>query len=236
MTTRIFTGTSGFSFPEWKGTFYPAGLKEPDMLAYYASKLGVVEINNTFYRMPKTALLEGWAAKVPADFRFVLKASQKITHIARLVGTADNVAYLWNTAQVLGDRLGPLLFQTPPNLKRDDSRLTSFLGELPVGCRAAFELRHPSWNTPETLDLLRGHGQAAWCLADVDDAAEPELPTTAPFVYLRLRRTAYDEEALVRWRDRIRASGVAEAYVFFKHEDGGVGPRLAERLGELAKV
>jgi uncharacterized protein YecE (DUF72 family) len=231
---KVFAGTSGFSFPEWKGSFYPERIKPDQMLGYYAERLGVVEINNTFYRMPKTSVLEGWATQVPDDFRFVLKASQKITHIARLKDTADNVAYLCQQAQALGPKLGPILFQTPPNLKRDDDRLARFLADLPAGLPCALEMRHPSWSDPAVLELVRSHGACSWCTADVDDAPEPEVAVTARFAYVRLRREAYDEARLVAWLERLRAAGLAEAYVFFKHEDGGIGPKLAQRFVELA--
>lgn len=233
---QVFTGTSGFSFPEWKGSFYPDKIKPDQMLAYYAERLGVVEINNTFYRMPKASVLEGWAAQVPDGFRFVLKASQKITHIARLKDTADNVAYLCQQAQALGPKLGPILFQTPPNLKRDDERLARFLADLPAGLPCALEMRHPSWSDPAVLDLVREHGACAWCTADVDDADEPEVMPTARFAYLRLRRAEYDEDALGRWLARLHDRGLEQAFVFFKHEDGGIGPRLAQRFAELAHL
>jgi uncharacterized protein YecE (DUF72 family) len=229
-----WVGTSGFSYDEWVGTFYPDDLATKDRLSFYASRLPAVEINNTFYRMPKTSVLEGWAAQVPGRFRFVLKASQKITHIKRLKAeAADETAYLLRTAAVLGDRLGPILFQMPPNLKKDLERLEAFLAFLPDGTRAAFEFRHESWKDEAAYALLRGRN-LAWCVADVDEEPEPEVPATADWGYLRLRRTAYDDAALTRWADRARAAGWKESFLFFKHEDEGTGPKLAARFLEVA--
>lgn len=232
---RWQVGTSGFSYDEWVGTFYPEDLPAKERLSYYASKLPAVEINNTFYRMPKASVLEGWASQVGEDFRFVLKASQKITHMKRLKPEcADETQYLLRTAGTLGARLGPLLFQLPPNLKRDLDRLDGFLALLPEGTRAAFEFRHESWRDDEVAARLRARNLAL-CSADVDDEDEPPVVATADYGYLRLRRTAYDDDALRRWRDRAIAAGWAEAYLFFKHEDEGTGPRLAGRFLELAR-
>lgn len=227
-------GTSGFSYDEWAGVFYPEDLPSKERLAYYASKLPSVEINNTFYRMPKASVVEGWAAQVGDDFRFVLKASQRITHIKRLkTEAADETDYMLRTAGVLGPKLGLVLFQMPPNMKKDLERLDGFLGLLPAGTRAAFEFRHESWRDEEVYARLRAH-DLAWCTADVDEEDEPAVVSTAGYGYLRLRRTAYDEDALLRWRDRVRATGWSDAYLFFKHEDAGTGPKLAARFLELA--
>ena len=233
-TVRWWVGTSGFSYDEWKGSFYPEDLPSKGRLTYYASKLPTVEINNTFYRMPKASVLEGWGAQVPEDFRFVLKASQKITHMKRLKPEcADETEYLLRTAATLGPKLGPLLFQMPPNMKLDLPRLEGFLAFLPEGTRAAFEFRHESWRDDAVAAALRARNLAL-CVADVDEADEPPLVSTADYGYLRLRRIAYDDDALRRWRDRVRAAGWADAYLFFKHEDEGTGPRLAGRFLELA--
>lgn len=230
-----WVGTSGYSYKEWKGNFYPEKLPAKDMLAHYGGKLTGVEINNTFYRLPKASVLEGWAAQVPESFRFVLKASRRITHFARLKDDATEATdYLLDTATALGPRLGNVLFQLPPNFKADVPRLEAFLERMPEGTRAAFEFRHESWLTPETHEVLRAHN-AALCLADADDADEPAFVATADWGYLRLRRTSYDEEDLKRWLARVRDSGWTDAYVFFKHEDEGTGPRLAGRFLELAR-
>ncbi len=224
---RLRAGTSGYSYKEWKGPFYPEKLPAKEMLGYYAERLPAVEINNTFYRLPKTSVLETWAAQVPEDFRFVLKASRRITHFKRLKEAGDETAYLLRTVAVLGDRLGALLFQLPPNLACDLERFDSFLTLLPEGGRIAFEFRHPSWlEEPGVSDRLRDHGAA---LVAVDDAEAPleELVETADWGYLRLRGEGYGAEELAAWQTRIRATRWGEAFVFFKHEDAGAGPKLA---------
>src|SRR5262245_56057918 len=222
---RVLAGTSGFSYKEWKGSFYPEDLPAEEMLAYYSARLPAVEINNTFYRMPKPSLLEGWAAQVPAEFRFILKASQRITHRKRLKEAGDEVAYFFQTASTLGDRLGPTLIQLPPNLKKDLPRLESFLSVLPEGPRVAFEFRHASWFEDDVFAALRAKG-AALCIAEDEELATP-LVATAGWGYLRLRRQDYDDAAVAAWAERVRAQTWTEAYVFFKHEDAGPGPRLA---------
>ncbi len=231
---RLRAGTSGFSYKEWKGPFYPEKLPAKDMLSYYAERLSTVEINNTFYRMPKREMLEGWASKVPEDFVFVLKASRKITHHARLKeAAADSVEYLWDVANVLGPHLGPILFQLPPNMKKNTDRLVSFMGTLPEGLRAAFEFRNESWFDDEVYGALRERGQAL-CLADTDDGDTPELVSTTDWGYLRLRREDYTDAALRAWKSAITAQPWKEAFVFFKHEDEAVAPRLAHRLLTLS--
>jgi uncharacterized protein YecE (DUF72 family) len=228
---RVLAGTSGFSYKEWKGSFYPEDLPAEEMLSHYAARLPAVEINNTFYRMPKPALLEGWAAQVSPEFRFVLKASQRITHRKRLKEAGEEVAYFFKTAATLGDRLGPALFQLPPNLKKDLPRLESFLGVLPEGARAAFEFRHASWFEDDVFAALRSRG-AALCVAEDEELATP-LVATAEWGYLRLRRQDYDDAAVAAWAEKLRGQAWSEAYVFFKHEEAGAGPRLATRLLEL---
>lgn len=229
---RVRTGTSGFSYPAWEGHFYPTGTKRPDMLSFYAGKLGAVEINNTFYRMPKADLLERWRDSVPESFRFVLKASRRITHHQRLRDAGDSVEYLFDTAKVLGEQLGPFLFQLPPYLRRDDDRLAAFLERLPAGLRAAFEFRHASWFDDAVFALLEEAG-AALCVADAGGDHDAPLEATTDFGYLRLRREDYDEAALRSWADRIRRQPWRETYVFFKHEDEGAGPRMAARFESL---
>ena len=202
------------------------------MLSFYASRLGSVEINNTFYRMPKTDLLEGWRDAVPDGFRFALKASRRITHQQRLRDAGDSVDYLFRTAGVLGERLGPFLFQLPPYLRRDIDRLSSFLDVLPDGMRAAFEFRHASWFDDDVFSLLAGAG-ASLCIADAGGDHDAPLVATADFGYLRLRREDYDEAALRTWAERIRRQTWGETYVFFKHEDEGAGPRMAAQFEAL---
>ncbi len=196
------------------------------MLGFYATRLGAVEINNTFYRMPKADLLERWRDSVPDGFRFALKASRRITHHQRLRDAGDSVDYLFRTAEVLGERLGPFLFQLPPYLKRDVDRLASFLEILPDGLRGVFEFRHASWFDDEVFALLETAG-ASLCIADSGSNHDAPLVATADFGYLRLRREDYDEAALRSWAERIRLQPWREAYVFFKHEDEGAGPRMA---------
>jgi uncharacterized protein YecE (DUF72 family) len=229
---KLYVGTSGFSYKEWKGSFYPEDLPAGEMLRYYAERLPAVEINNTFYRLPSERLLVEWAEQVPEGFRFVLKASQKITHFKRLRGAEPETEVLLRVAGALGDHLGPLLFQLPPNLKADLPRLEAFLELLPLGARPAFEFRHPSWSEAGTREALRAHG-CALCIADVDEEPEPTIEATANWGYLRLRRQEYDDAALLAWAQRIAEQPWSEAYVFFKHEDAGAGPRLAKRFLEL---
>jgi uncharacterized protein YecE (DUF72 family) len=225
---QVLVGTSGYSYKGWKGSFYPEELKAADMLRHYAQRLQTVEINNTFYRMPKASLLEHWAEQVPESFVFVLKGSQRITHRLRLKDADDAVAYLFATAATLGAKLGPVFFQLPPYLKKDVARLRSFLALLPVERPVAFEFRHETWFDEEVYGALRERG-VALCAADTDesgDAGAPIVPT-ASWGYLRLRRADYSEGDLRAWADRIRAQSWERAFVFFKHEDAGKGPALA---------
>jgi len=228
MILRI--GTSGYSYKEWKGSFYPGSLTPADMLSFYAARLGTVEINNTFYHMPTQKVLEGWASQVPDTFRFVLKASQKITHYKRLKGVEEEAEYLVRTARMLGPRLGALLVQIPPNLARDDERLSTFLN-LVSGVRVAFEVRHPSWLEPDVFSLLEKH-EVALVVSQTDEEPEPRLVRTAPWGYLRLRKTSYTPAELAEWSKKIAEQGWDEAFVFFKHEQ--IAPDLAQQLSEAA--
>ena len=229
---RVLAGTSGFSYKEWRGSFYPEDVSANDVLRVYAERLPAVEINNTFYRMPRESVVEGWAAQVPDDFRFSIKATRRITHIKRLKGVEEEVGYLLNALQMLGPKLGIVLFQLPPNFKADPDVLDAFLQLLPPGAPAAFEFRHESWDDDAIRARLAQAG-ATLCQADVDDAPEPELFPTTERGYVRLRRAQYDREALARWVDRVRSQPWKDAYVFFKHEDEGVGPALAQSFLEL---
>jgi uncharacterized protein YecE (DUF72 family) len=232
MNLRV--GTSGFSYPEWKGSFYPEKIKSADMLRFYAERFGTVEMNNTFYRMPTPKTVTAWAEQVPPDFRFVLKAPQRITHFQRLQGVEENVVFFLNSAIVLADRLGPLLFQLPPNMKKDLDRLTALLGLFPAHIPVAMEYRHESWFSDDVYDAMRAK-QVALCIADTDEGDTP-LVSTAPWGYLRLRREAYDDADLTAWHQKIRGQPWESAYVFFKHEDEGTGPRFARRFVELGGV
>ena len=218
---EFFVGTSGFSYKEWKGSFYPGDLKNADMLRYYGERFSAVEINNTFYRMPKAEMLEGWTGQVPEGFLFILKASQQITHRKRLKKeTGEPLAYLLKTAEALGDRLGPVLFQLPPNFKKDLDRLRDFLAYLPEGRPFAFEFRHESWADDEVREALRARNCALVC-ADTEDSGEEGAPIvpTADWGYLRLRRCDYTPEELAPWVERVRRQDWKRAFVFFKHED-----------------
>ena len=229
---ELYTGTSGWAYQEWRGPFYPADLKNDGMLAYYAGRLRAVEVNNTFYRMPARGALAKWREQVPATFRFVLKASRRITHQSRLTD-ADSLAFLLQSATgELGESLGGYLFQLPPFLRKDAPRLRDFLALLPPGCPAAFEFRHASWFDDEVYAALRDRG-ACLCVAESGEDVDTPFVATADWGYLRLRREDYDDAALERWAARLRETAWSRAYVFFKHEDAGAGPRLAARFLEL---
>jgi uncharacterized protein YecE (DUF72 family) len=229
----LYVGTSGFSYKPWKGKFYPEDLPDDQMLRFYAEHFQSVEINNTFFRMPKPAVLAGWAQQVPEDFRFVLKGSRAITHMRRLKNAGEPVAYLLEVAGALKDRLGPLLFQLPPNFKKDASRLRDFLGLFPAGARVALEFRHQSWFDEEVFALLREH-RAALCIAEAEDELEIPFVSTADWGYLRLRMPDYTDAELKKWVKQIRGQKWTDAFVFFKHEDEAKGPELAKRFLKLA--
>jgi uncharacterized protein YecE (DUF72 family) len=225
---RLLAGTSGYSFKEWKGTFYPADLKADGMLGYYATKFPTLEINNTFYRLPKEKVLLEWAAQVPEQFSFALKASQRITHYTRLKTESESlVAFLLKNTAVLGGRLGPILFQLPPNLKKDLERLRAFLNYLPSDRRYTFEFRHESWWDEDVFAVLRDR-DIAMCISE---QAELKCPVvcTASWGYLRLHRLDYDDAALSEWARCVTGQPWSEAYVYFKHDEGvGSGPPAVE--------
>jgi len=231
---RLHVGTSGFAYKQWKPDFYPAKLKAADMLRYYAAQLPSVEINNTFYRMPSPKLVEGWRDETPESFRFTLKAPQRITHFAKLSGVGELVERFLEAATTLGPRLGCMLFQCPPWLRYDASLLDGFLAALPTdGFRFAMEFRHASWSAGEVKEKLAARN-VAWCDVDGDDR-EPGVEQTArDFLYLRLRRSAYDEPLLEAWAAALAphlAAGT-DVYLYFKHEDDPSGVRYARRLLE----
>lgn len=228
---RVAVGTSGYAYKEWKGSFYPADLKADEMLRFYGTQFRTVEINNTFYRMPSEKLLLGWSQQVPDGFTFVLKASQRITHQKRLKDANEEVGYFLRTASVLGEKLGPTLFQLPPNFKKDLARLKDFLALLPRRWRAALEFRHASWYDDEVYEALRAHN-AALCAADTDEE-DAKLVATADWGYLRLRHMAYDETQLRGWAERIGQQPWTDAFVYFKHEDEATGPKLAAQFIQL---
>jgi uncharacterized protein YecE (DUF72 family) len=230
---RVWVGTSGYNYPEWKGTFYPADLPATTMLPYYAEHFSTVEINATFYRMPNAKTVGGWAAATPEGFTFVLKAPKRITHDARLRDVDEPLRYFCDTAGALGSKLGSLLFQLPPNFKKDLGRVGDLLVLLPPGLRCAFEFRHDSWFADDVYELLRSRN-AALCIADTEKGTTP-LIATADFGYFRLRDEGYSEEDLRGWSQTVRRLGVAwrDAFIYFKHEESGTGPALARRLQAL---
>jgi uncharacterized protein YecE (DUF72 family) len=231
--SRLVAGASGYSFKEWKGAFYPNDLKPDAMLAFYAERLPTVEINNTFYRMPRTAMLETWAATTPAAFRFAIKASRRITHLARLKveSAADPLGYFYRNLAALGDKRGPVLFQLPPNLKKDVPRLAAFLALLPPDHRAAFEFREESWYSDDVYDALTGAG-ATLCLSERSDDAPPPMVETAPWGYVRLRLEHYDDAALRGWAERLATTSWQRIHVYFMHEP--TAPAYARTLMQLA--
>jgi uncharacterized protein YecE (DUF72 family) len=231
---RLWPGTSGFSYKEWKGSFYPEDLPDAGMLAFYAERFPAVEINNTFYRMPTRKLLEGWAEQVPAGFRFALKASRKITHQKKLADAGDEVRYLVETSRALADRLGPTLVQLPPWLKKDVPLLADFLSLVPADFRVAVEFRSSSWLDDEVYAALEAAG-AALVVSDTGKG-DPPVIRTAPFGYARLRRVEYGEADLEEWARRLRGPGWEDLFAFFKHEDEGTGPRLAGRFREIVQA
>ena len=230
---NLFVGTSGYSYKEWKGNFYPEDLPAKEMLAYYSRRLPAVEINNTFYRLPQPNMIENWKEQVPEGFRFSIKATQRITHIKRLKNCAEETKYLIETAKLLGERLGVVLFQLPPNSKKDAERLREFLECLPPETRAAFEFRHESWFDDETFNLLRAR-DSALVVSDTDEKPLSSITSTSDWGYLRLRRTSYAEKDLGDWMKRVQEQKWNDAFVFFKHEDEGVGPKLAAQFIKLS--
>jgi uncharacterized protein YecE (DUF72 family) len=230
---RWHIGTSGYSYAAWKGKFYPPRLPSRAMLGYYASRLDTVEINSSFYRIPAAAALAAWAAQVPSDFCFALKAPRRITHEHRLHDAARPTHQLLTAVAALGRHRGPLLFQLPPDLAIDRERLYAFLAVLPPQLPAAFEFRHPSWHEASVYRALREHGFAL-CTAETDDAAHP-LVAPAEWGYLRLRRSRYSDDDLRHWSARAGAQSWRDVYVYFKHDDAARGPAFARRLREIVE-
>lgn len=229
---KTWIGTSGFQYAEWKGSFYPEDLPASKMLPYFAERLATTEINYTFHRIPSPKTIENWLAQTPPNFRFALKAPQKITHFARLRDCQDTLGYFCRVVSALGDRLGPILFQLPPNFKKNAEVLSAFLRELPT-MRAAFEFRHESWLDEEIFALLRERN-VALCLADTEKLAAPTA-VTADYGYLRLRREDYSAADVARWTQFVREKkgNWQDVFVYFKHEEAGTGPKLAAQMIEL---
>lgn len=230
---RLLAGASGYSFKEWKGTFYPQDMKPDGMLAFYSARLPTVEINNTFYRMPRAEVLENWAQTVPQDFRFAIKASRRITHMSRLKAesSADPLAFLYRNLASLGTKRGPVLFQLPPQSKKDLPRLVEFLSLLPPDHRAAFEFRNDSWFSDDVYEALK-NADASLCLSEREDATLPPLIETVPWGYVRLRLEDYTEEQLRIWTARLLATNWREIYVYFMHEP--TAPAYAALMMRLA--
>jgi len=230
----IYVGTSGYSYKEWKGSFYPTNLSPKDMLAYYAERFKTVELNNTFYRLPKPNMIESWMAQVPKDFRFSVKASQGITHFRRLKDAAAATRTMLNVMSTFQDRLAAVLFRMPEDFEKDIERLETFLKALPADTRAVFEFRHPSWFDDEVLALLRSQNRVL-CVSDRDEMPLDHIDKTADWGYVRLRRVNYSDADLKTWAKRIKAQKWKDTYVFFKHEDKGTGPKLAAQFHRLAR-
>lgn len=216
---KVLAGASGYSFKEWKGSFYPERMKPDGMLAFYAERLPTVEINNTFYQMPKATVLENWSRQTPESFRFAIKASRRITHFSRLEAekARDSVEYLYRNLATLGDKRGPVLYQLPPFLKKDLARLTDFLAVLPLGHQAAFEFRNDTWFDDEVYAALKAGG-ASLCHSEREDNEPPPLVETAPWGYVRLRLETYSDQDLERWARRLDKTGWRQIYVYFMHE------------------
>jgi uncharacterized protein YecE (DUF72 family) len=232
----IWVGTSGYNYPEWKGSFYPETLSAAKMLPYYAERFPTVEINYTFYRAPTEKILDGWNKATPEQFKLTLKAPKRITHDARLRDCADRVRQFMETAATLGPKLGALLFQLPPNLKKDLALLDTFLDAFPPRVCAAFEFRHPSWFEADVFDRLRARNLAL-CVADSEKLSAP-MEITADYGYFRLRDEGYGPADIERWAEVIveKTAGCKDVFVYFKHEEEGKGPEfgrmLMERLGQ----
>jgi uncharacterized protein YecE (DUF72 family) len=231
---KILTGTSGYGYKEWKGKFYPEKISPKEMLLFYAKHLAAVEINYTFYHMPQEAVLASWSEQVPDDFVFAFKAPQVITHLKRLRDVSAETEHFFRSLSVLDQKLGPVLFQFPKSFHADLLALEDFLALIPGSISCAFEFRSPSWLGTEIIDLLRGR-ECSLCIADSDENPTNEIISTAPWGYLRLRRSDYTDADLSSWLERILAQKWQKAFVFFKHEEEAKGPEMAIRFREFAR-
>jgi uncharacterized protein YecE (DUF72 family) len=227
---RLYAGTSGFAYPGWAPRFYPPGLRGPDLLPYYASRLPAVELNNTFYARPTAAKVAGWVSATPDAFRFVVKAQRGTTVRALYGSAAESVPWLTETLPGFGERLGAVLFRIDAKSVRDDGRLAGLLAAWPSSIPLVVEAQNPTWHVDETFAALRAAG-AVLCTTDLDDQQEtPDIRRTGPFLYLRLRRTTYDDAALDAWAARIAPflDDGMDAYVLFRHDEDGTGALHAE--------
>jgi uncharacterized protein YecE (DUF72 family) len=229
---KLYVGTSGYGYKEWKGKFYPEKISPKEMLRFYAERFGTVEINNTFYHMPQESVLRSWADQVPDDFVFAFKAPQVITHMKRLKHVDEEAEYLFRTLSILEGKMGPVLFQFPKSFHADLPALNYFLALIPSTISCAFEFRSPSWLTAEILALLRERG-CSLCIADTDEDPAKEIISAATWGYLRLRRSDYTDADLLGWKERILSQKWKRAFVFFKHEEEAKGPEMAMRFREL---
>jgi uncharacterized protein YecE (DUF72 family) len=230
---KPWIGTSGFQYAEWKGTFYPEDLPANKMLPFYAERFSTTEINYTFHRIPAAKTIDNWKQLTPDNFRFALKAPQKITHWSKLRDCVDTLRYFYDVVSGLGEKLGPVLFQLPPNFRKDTFVLGDFVNGLPGGIRAAFEFRHESWFDDEIFDTLKAR-EAALCIADTEKLETPKV-ATANYGYLRLRREDYARTDVEHWTEFVREqeSGWNDVFIYFKHEEAGIGPKLARQMMEL---
>ncbi len=229
---KIHIGTSGFGYKEWKGKFYPQKISPAEMLRFYGERFDTVEINNTFYRMPAEGVLSAWSEQVPRNFVFAIKAPRMITHLKRLKNADAETDYLFRSLSILGAKQGPVLFQFPKSFRADRPALEGFLDRLPGSALCAFEFRNPSWLDASILDVLRKRG-CSLCTADMDESPADRIIRTAPWGYLRLRRSDYADADLSRWAEKILAEAWKIAFVFFKHEDEARGPEMAMRFQKL---
>lgn len=227
---NLWIGTSGFQYAEWKGTFYPEDLSTAKMLPYYAERFATTEINYSFHRIPSAKTIENWFKATPERFKFSLKAPQKVTHFAKLRNCGDTMRFFHQVVCDLEKKLGCILFQLPPSLKKDAALLEVFLNDVPMGMRAAFEFRDASWFSDDIYDLLKAKN-LAMCIADSEKLATPNI-STADYGYLRLRREDYQDTDITRWADaiRMRTSEWSDAFVYFKHEESGIGPKFAQQM------
>ena len=230
---NIWVGTSGFQYAEWKGSFYPEDLSAAKMLPYYSERLNTTEINYTFRRIPAAKTIDNWNKLTPEKFRFALKAPQRVTHWSKLKDCGDTMRYFHDVTSGLGEKLGPVLFQLPPTFKKDTFVLADFVNCLPPGARAAFEFRHESWFADDVWEIFKG-ANVALCLNETEDFAAPKI-ATADFGYLRLRREDYTTADVERWARFAteQAKQWKEAFIYFKHEEAGIGPKLAKQMLEL---
>ena len=231
----LYVGTSGYSYKEWKGNFYPAKIPAKDMLSYYASRLQTVELNNTFYRLPQKSMIESWKSQVPDNFRFTMKASQLITHFKKLKDAATETRFMLKRFAAFEDRMGAVLFRLPPDMKKDIKRLETFLKHLPANPPAAFQLEDPTWLDDDVFALLRSQNRVL-SVTDTDEMPLNHIEKTADWGYVRLRRVNYSESELKEWIARIRAQDWTNTFVFFKHEDEGTGPKLAAQFLNLVNL